>query len=199
LKLAETVGMIDYGAGNMGNARRALDELGIPHRVVREPAELDSVGTVLLPGVGNYGAAMRQLSQTGLDDALRRVDGGGRPIVGICLGLQLMLSSSEEAPDLAGLGLLPGRVRRLDAPGLAVPHLGWAPVGARGTPYYFAHSFVVEPSDRSTVLASAFYGQAFPAVVRRGTLLGFQFHPERSGDPGLDLLRRALRRELPAL
>jgi len=192
------VAMIDYGAGNLGNARRALEELGFPLRLVRLPSDVPTDGPILLPGVGNYGAAMATINQSGVSDAIRDAAESGRRVVGICLGLQMLFSASEEAPGVPGLGVLDGTVRRLDPHGQPLPHLGWCPVGKRGTPLYFAHSYVVEPTDPSIVKATAEWGwgggggERFPAVVQRSETLGFQFHPERSGDAGLEILRQAL-------
>ncbi|MBI4500336.1 MAG: imidazole glycerol phosphate synthase subunit HisH [Gemmatimonadetes bacterium] len=187
-----TAAVIDYGAGNLGNARRAIEELGFPLKLVREPSDVSADGTVLLPGVGNYGAAMETINHSGVADAIREAARSGRRVIGICLGLQMLFSTSEEAPGIPGLGILAGRVRRLHSGGRPLPHLGWGPVGTRGTPLYFAHSFVVDPEDRSTIKATAEWGETFPALVENGSVVGFQFHPERSGDPGLELLRAAL-------
>jgi imidazole glycerol-phosphate synthase subunit HisH len=187
-----TVAVIDYGAGNLGNARRAMEELGFPLKLVSTPADLPAEGPILLPGVGNYGAAMDTIRRSGVADGIRGAARADRRVIGICLGLQMLFSTSEEAPGTQGLGILEGRVRRLNSGGRPLPHLGWCPVGKRGTPLYFAHSFVVEPADRSTIKATAEWGERFPAIVQRGPVLGFQFHPERSGDPGLELLARAL-------
>ena len=186
------VAVIDYGAGNLGNARRAMEELGFAQRRVQGPRDIPAEGPILLPGVGNYGAAMANLTQSGVAGALREAADGGRRIVGICLGLQLMFSTSEEAPGTPGLGMFPGRVRRLNSGGRPLPHLGWCPVGRARTPLYFAHSFVVEPEEAASVVATAEWGESFPAVVQRGPIVGFQFHPERSGDAGLELLARSL-------
>lgn len=191
--MSETVSVIDYGAGNLGNARRAMDELGFPHQLVRKPEEIAAEGPLLLPGVGNYGAAMANLDASGVSEAIRNAARGGRRVVGICLGLQLLFETSEEAPGLRGLHLLAGRVRKLDPGGRPLPHLGWCPVGRGRVPLYFAHSFVVEPADRSLVVASAEWGESFPAILRQRSVIGFQFHPERSGDPGLEILARTLR------
>jgi len=189
---APTVAVIDYGAGNLGNARRAVDELGLRKKLVRAPRDLPGEGPILLPGVGNYGAAMETLAASGVAEALRVAARGGRRIIGVCLGLQLMFRTSEEAPALEGLGILDGRVRRLDSRGRPLPHLGWCPVGKSRTAVYFAHSYVVEPADPSVVAATAEWGETFPAVIRNGSITGFQFHPERSGDAGLEVLARSL-------
>jgi glutamine amidotransferase len=190
--ISAPVAMIEYGAGNLGNARRAMEELGFPLRLVRIPSDLSGEGPILLPGVGNYGAAMETINRSGVAGAIRDAARSGRRVIGICLGLQMLFSVSEEAPGISGLGVLRGRVRRLNAGGRPLPHLGWCPVGKRGTPLYFAHSFVVDPVDPSVIKATAEWGECFPAVVQQAQVLGFQFHPERSGDPGLELLRQAL-------
>jgi len=187
------VGVIDYGAGNLGNARRAVDELGLAQRLVRDPADVPAEGPILLPGVGNYGAAAETLAASGVREVIRAAFTAGRRIVGICLGLQLLFRESDEAPGVPGIGVLDGRVRKLDSGGRPLPHLGWCPVGASRTPLYFAHSYVVEPADPSIVTATAEWGESFPAIVHRGPVTGFQFHPERSGDPGLEVLARSLR------
>lgn len=191
--MSDTVSVIDYGAGNLGNARRAMDELGFPHQLVRRPEDIAREGAVLLPGVGNYGAAMTNLDASGVSEAIRAAARNGRRVVGICLGLQLLFETSEEAPGLHGLHLIAGRARKLNSAGRPLPHLGWCPVGPGRVPLYFAHSFVVEPADPSLVLATAEWGESFPAIVRQDTVIGFQFHPERSGDPGLEILARTLR------
>jgi imidazole glycerol phosphate synthase glutamine amidotransferase subunit len=189
---ATEVSVIDYGAGNLGNARRAIEELGFPQRLVELPEQIAATGPILLPGVGNYGSAMETINRSGVAEAIRKAAGEGRRIVGICLGLQMMFSRSEEAPGVNGIGILAGRVRRLNVSDQTLPHLGWCPVGPSRTPLYFAHSFVVEPEDRSVIKATAEWGETFPAIIERGQVMGFQFHPERSGDPGLELLSHSL-------
>jgi glutamine amidotransferase len=186
------VAVIDYGAGNLGNARRAMEELGLPQKLVHTPADLPADGPILLPGVGNYGAAMETINASGVADSIRAAAKAGRRVVGICLGLQMLFSRSEEAPGVEGIGVLPGRVRRLNVTDRPLPHLGWCPVGRTRTPLYFAHSFVVEPEDPSVIKETAEWGERFPAIVASGAVMGFQFHPERSGDPGLELLSRSL-------
>lgn len=188
-----TVAVIDYGAGNLGNARRAVRELGFRDVLVRVPEDLPEDGVILLPGVGAYAAAARTLRERGVDVAIRDAAVGGRAVVGICLGMQLLFGTSEEGNGGArGLDVLPGTVRRLRTSGQPLPHLGWAPVGPRRTPYYFAHSYRVVPEDPSLVTATAHWGEEFPAAVRAGHVSGYQFHPERSGRGGLELLRRTL-------
>ena len=191
----EAVAVIDYGAGNLGNARRAVEELGFAQELVRAPGDFPAGGPILLPGVGNHGAAMKALQASGVADALRDAAAAGRRFVGVCLGLQLLFRASTEAAGVPGLAILDGSVRKLDSRGRSLPHLGWCPVGKRRTPMYFAHSYVAEPADRSVVTATADWGESFPAVIQTGVITAFQFHPERSGDAGLEVLARALRGE----
>ncbi len=193
------VAVVDYGAGNLGNVRRALDALDVPHVFVREPAALPDRGPILLPGVGAFGAAMTSLRRSGLDHLVRVAAFEGRMVLGICLGLQLLFSRSEESGGVTGLGILDGGVRRLNAGGLPLPHLGWAPVGRAGLPCYFAHSYRVCPDDPSVVVATAAWCEPFPAAVAYGPVIGYQFHPERSGRGGLELLARTLRERRAAL
>jgi imidazole glycerol phosphate synthase glutamine amidotransferase subunit len=190
-----TVAIVDYGAGNLGNARRAVAALAMRAVTVGEAGDLPPDGPVLLPGVGAHGAAMERLAQSGLADALRAAAADGRRLIGICLGLQLLFDASEESGGGAGLGILRGRVRKLRASPLPLPHLGWCPVGTGGGAYYFAHSYCVEPADPAIVRGTVEWGERFPAVVQQGSVVGFQFHPERSGSAGLALLGRALRGE----
>ena len=184
------VAVVDYGAGNLGNARRAVTRLGFVERLARTSGDLEGADVILLPGVGAWGAAMTTLRARGLAAALCAAAAAGRPIVGICLGLQLLFERSEEAPDVSGLGILAGGVRRLRAGGRPLPHLGWAPVA--GVPFYFAHSFCAEPADPAVVTGVAEWGEPFPAIVARGRVRGVQFHPERSGAPGLAWFGRFL-------
>jgi len=187
-----TVAIVDYGAGNLGNARRAVRALGYAERLVSAPGGLRSDGPILLPGVGAHGAAMRRLTASGLADALRAEAAAGRRIVGICLGLQLLFDGSDESAGARGLGILPGRVRRLRCGSRPLPHLGWCAVAPGGRAYYFAHSYCAEPADPAVVTATAEWGERFPAAVHAARIVGFQFHPERSGAAGLALLDRAL-------
>jgi len=197
--------LIDYGAGNLHSLEGALDSLGFAHRRVARPEDAPSEGLLLLPGVGHFGAAQAALRATGWWDALPRRVKEGRPLLGICLGLQLLAEGSEEAPGVPGLGLLPGFARRL-GPGVKVPHMGWAPVkpvepGFKGPGYpepgfpepgwlYFVHSFALPVT--TATLAVAEHGRPFTALVGQGRVLGFQPHPEKSGPFGRRLLAAAL-------
>jgi glutamine amidotransferase len=180
------VAVVDYGAGNTRSVRAALSRLGLASRVTSDAATLEVADLVVLPGVGSARSAMEQLSRTGADAALRRRFADGGPLLGICLGLQLAVESSEEDGGVEGLGLLRGVVRRLDAP--RVPRIGWAVVEPWGQTYFFAHSFAVDSPD---VTATS---EGVTAAVARGPFLGVQFHPEKSGSAGLAFLESCLSR-----
>ncbi len=194
------IGIVDYGAGNLRSVEFALDELGVRHRRVADPDGLSDVSRLLLPGVGAAASAMRELRRRDLADALRRTR---RPLLGICLGMQLLAESSDEGgEEVRCLGLVPGRTRRIDTDA-PLPHIGWnrlRPAGAgeplfRGIPgggeagfhCYFLHGHRVRCDGRH-VRAWTEYGERFPAAVRRGRVAGLQFHPEKSGPVGLRML-----------
>lgn len=192
--------LLDYGTGNLTSLEGALDALGYTHQRAETPAQAAEGGLWLLPGDGHYGSAQRNLQQSGWWVALTSRIRQGKPLLGICVGLQLLAEGSEEAPETTGLGVFPGIVRRL-GPGVKVPHMGWSRTsqasahpafqdGGAGW-LYFVHSYALEVGG-STVL-TADHGRPFTAVAAHGRVLGFQPHPEKSGAFGRDLLDQSLR------
>jgi len=191
--------LIDYDAGNLASLEGALDRLGLAYQRAATPDQAALSGPVVLPGVGHFEAAQRSLRERGWWRVLPSLVAEGRPLLGICLGLQLLAEGSEEAPKASGLGLIPGIVRRL-GPGVKVPHMGWSQVRQHrahpGLPdphggwLYFVHSYALEPSAETIFLAD--HGRPFAAIEARGTVMGFQPHPEKSGPTGLFLLKSAL-------
>ena len=199
------VAVVDSGVGNVPNAARGLQRAGADVTVTAEPAEVLRASRVVLPGVGAFPAGMARLVERGLDDAVRRVAGRGVPLLGICLGHQLLFDGSEEFGDTPGLGLVPGRVVALPAGG-RVPHMGWNRLDIRradpllaglgdGAWMYFVHSFVAVPEDGDLVATVDFGGEAVCAAARRGNICGVQFHPEKSGPSGARLLANFLELE----
>ena len=201
------IAVADYGASNTQSVLRALRAVGGEAPLLTTDADtVRHAERVVLPGVGNFAAARRRLDETGLGEAITEVARAGRPVLGICLGLQLFLAESEEAPGVAGLGLLPGRVARFQTQ-LPVPHVGWARVrltaggkahaalapafGSGGDEAFFYHVHSYHPADvdAARALAEAEYGSAFPTIVGVENVLGVQFHPEKSQAAGLALLR----------
>jgi glutamine amidotransferase len=197
---APRIAVVDYGMGNRRSVEKALERVGARAFVTREHGELRAADGLLLPGVGAFPAAMATIRELGLDELLRERAAAGVPLFGSCMGMQLLFERSEEHGGAEGLGLLEGEVRRLRAPGLKLPHIGWSEVRWRdagcalsaGLPdpsfLYHVHSFVAEPRDPTVVLASAEYGECFPAVVGRDNVFGAQSHPEKSSTHGLALL-----------
>ena len=195
------IAIIDYDAGNLKSVEKALTALGAQPVISRDKELLLSADKVILPGVGSFGDAMEKLHQYGLVDVIHQVVSNGTPFLGICLGLQLFFESSEECQGVSGLSLLPGKIVRFpDMPGLKVPHMGWNRLdikpGARlfkgiesGAYVYFVHSYYLEAGRESDVAASSMYGVTFGASVERGNLFACQFHPEKSSDTGLKILK----------
>jgi glutamine amidotransferase len=192
--------VVDYGAGNLVSIEQALTRVGAEVRLATTAADLDQMDGVIVPGVGAAAPAMRRLARHGLVEAIRRWIGAGRPLLGICLGLQLLFEVSDE-DGATTLGVVPGRTVRLDA-APSLPHIGWNQVQRRrphrlfdgipdGADFYFVHSYAGRPSDAvvdEITLATTEHGGSFVSALGRGSLLGVQFHPERSGDDGLRLL-----------
>jgi imidazole glycerol-phosphate synthase subunit HisH len=195
--------VVDYGVNNLASVVRALAASGHPSQLSGDPEEVRRADRVLVPGVGNFGQASRTLSSTGLGEAVREVAAAGRPVLGICLGLQLFFEASEEAPDARGIGLLPGRVRRFSG-NLPVPHVGWAKVdlteSGRRHPvlasafsdgaqfFYHVHSYYPTSLPDPAVLGTGDYGGNFATLVGQGSVIGAQFHPEKSQVAGIALL-----------
>jgi imidazole glycerol-phosphate synthase subunit HisH len=191
------VAVLDYGVGNLHSAAKALDRVGAEVRVVPTVAEAGGAAGLVVPGVGAYGACLNGLASAGGAAAVARWLEGGRPLLGICVGMQLLFEASEEGPVGDGVGVVPGKIRRLTGP-VKIPHIGWDEVTVRpgsrlfaglgdGTRFYFVHSYAPEP-DGDAVAAVCDYGGRFAAAVEHGNLFGTQFHPEKSGRSGLALL-----------
>ena len=191
------VALLDYGVGNLHSAAKALDRAGAEVRVVPTVAEAAGAAGLVVPGVGAYGACLSGLGSAGGPAAVARWLEGGRPLLGICVGMQLLFEASEEGPVSDGAGVVPGKIWRLTG-GVKIPHIGWDEVSVRpgsrllaglgdGTRFYFVHSYAPEP-DGDAVAAVCDYGGRFAAAVEHGNLFGTQFHPEKSGEAGLTLL-----------
>ncbi len=197
------IAIIDYGAGNIHSIEKALEYAGATVRVTDEPAVVAKAQAVVLPGVGSGGAAMARMSERGLDDAIRQATQQGKPFLGICLGMQLLADHHAEG-EVDGLGLFRGEVRRIPH-GPKIPHMGWnqvmplhpdLPIFADIPPnayFYFVHSYYVEPQDQQGVAAVTDYGSPFCSVIATEQVWGTQFHPEKSGTIGLQLLKNFVR------
>jgi glutamine amidotransferase len=190
------VAVLDYGVGNLHSAAKALDRAGADVRVVPTVADATGAAGLLVPGVGAYGACLQGLARAGGGDGIRAWLGSGRPLLGVCIGMQLLFEASEEGPVPDGVGALPGTVRRLTGD-VKIPHIGWDEVtvtpGSRlfadlgdGTRFYFVHSYAADTGPDTA--ATCDYAGKWAAAVERGNLFGTQFHPEKSGPAGLRLL-----------
>ncbi len=192
------IAILDYGMGNLRSVEKALEHVGAEASITADPGEVRAADGVILPGVGAFPRAMERVRERGLDELVEERRAAGVPILGICLGLQLLFDSTTELGGAEGLGLIAGPVSALDAKGLKVPHIGWSPVrweresrlveGIESeTPFYFVHSFVPAPAAED-LLGSAAHGSRFACAAQRGNVYGVQFHPEKSSAAGLRLL-----------
>lgn len=196
--------VIDYDAGNIKSVQKALEFLGEEALVTRDPKEIQAAERVILPGVGNFGDAMARLEGFGLIPVIKETAERGTPFLGICLGLQLLFEESEESPGVRGLGILPGRIVRIpNAEGIKVPQIGWNalkyPSEGRlfrnvpeGSYVYFVHSYYLQAKDKEIVKATAEYGVTVEASVEQDNIFACQFHPEKSSDAGLQILKNFL-------
>ena len=192
------IAILDYGMGNLRSVEKALEHVGAAATITSDSGAVREADGVILPGVGAFPRAMERVRERDLDELIAERHGADVPILGICLGLQLLFDSTTELGGATGLGLLPGPVSELDADGFKVPHIGWSPVrweresrlveGIESeTPFYFVHSFTPEP-EPGDLLGSAAYGARFACASERGNVFGVQFHPEKSSAAGLRLL-----------
>ena len=194
------IGVVDYGMGNRRSVQKALERVGAEAPITSELAILESCAGLVVPGVGAFPRAMANLKALGLDEHIRRRVELQTPILGICLGLQLLFDSSVELQFTPGLGLIPGEVRWISAGQLRLPHIGWNEVRFErrcrlieglppdGAPFYHVHSLAPRPSEPEVVVGTSEYGQRFATIVERGNVSGVQFHPEKSSEHGLRLL-----------
>jgi len=192
------IAILDYGMGNLRSVEKALEHVGAAATMTNDADEVRGADGVILPGVGAFPRAMERVRELGLDELVAERRDAGVPILGICLGLQLLFDSTTELGGAAGAGLLPGEVDGLDADGLKVPHIGWSPVRweresrltegiESGTPFYFVHSFAPRP-EPGDLLGTVVYGERFACAAERDNVFGVQFHPEKSSVAGLRLL-----------
>lgn len=195
------IGIIDYDAGNLRSVEKALVSLGEEVIVSRDSSEILQADKVILPGVGSFGDAMNNLDKFGLVDTIKKVAASGTPFLGICLGLQLLFKESDETPGAEGLDILPGKILKIPAKdGFKIPHMGWNSLdvkpgarlfkGLEGNPYvYFVHSYYLMAADEEIVAATTEYTTHIHASVESGNVFACQFHPEKSSDVGLKILK----------
>ncbi len=195
------IAIIDYGAGNLRSVEKALEHLGFNAGITSEPTEILNSDKIILPGVGAFGVCMEAIKNARLDDCIREAVARNKPFLGICLGLQLLFDESRESPGAKGLSIFEGGNKRIRAAeGLKIPHMGWNSItydkdcpifdGIGDEPYmYFVHSYHIAPKDESIVCAHTEYGSEIPVAVHKNNIFATQFHPEKSGDTGLVILK----------
>lgn len=201
------IALIDYDAGNMRSVEKALIHLGEKPIVTRDREKILSADRIILPGVGSFGDAMENLEKFGLPDILKEALDSGIPLLGICLGMQVLFEESEESKGVKGLGFLKGKILRIPAKdGLKIPHMGWNSLEypregrlfqdiPEHSYVYFVHSYYLKAEDEDIVTATADYGVKIHASVERGNIFGCQFHPEKSGEIGLQVLKNFVERQ----
>ncbi|MCI0455189.1 MAG: imidazole glycerol phosphate synthase subunit HisH [Candidatus Dadabacteria bacterium] len=196
------IAIVDYGMGNLRSVKKAFEQLGFSPTVTRNSEEILNSNALVLPGVGAFGDCMKNLEDFGLVEPIKSFIKGGKPFLGICLGLQLLFEGSEESPDVKGLGILRGKVvrfPRFDKERLKVPHMGWNQVDAertlpilkgipKGSWFYFVHSYFPQPEDNRIIAGKTQYGLEFTSAVDKNNIFACQFHPEKSSTLGLRIL-----------
>lgn len=194
------IAIVDYGMGNLHSVSKALQKVGADNIVTSDAAIIRQADKVVLPGVGAFGDCMRNLIQYNLADPIREVIQQGTPFLGICLGLQMLFEGSEEDPTVEGLGIFKGMIRKIQAPGLKIPHMGWNNLSfpaesplfnniSAGSYVYFVHSYHAVPADPAIITAQAEYGNLVTAAVGRKNVQAVQFHPEKSSSVGMLILK----------
>jgi len=197
------IAIIDYGAGNLKSVSKALEKLGSDAVITDDPEVISGCSAIILPGVGAFGAAMENIRKRDLDTCIKKNVAEGKLFLGICLGMQLMFDRSYEDGVWEGLGLFKGEIVKFDDPALKIPHMGWNRLKygrmdrisdgvEEGEFVYFVHSYYAVPEDWNDVILYAEYGVRVPGVVRKGNVIGMQFHPEKSSHTGLKLLQNFL-------
>ena len=193
------IAVIDYGAGNLHSVKNALDFLGAKSIITKNKDEILSADHIILPGVGSFGDAMECINNSGLTDTIRKAADGSRPFLGICLGLHLLFERSEESPGIDGLGIFKGSVVKIPNCGLKIPHMGWNNIElakeSRILPdsnefMYFVHSYYIEPLDSDIISSHTVYGEKLAVSIEDGNVFAVQFHPEKSGEAGLSILKK---------
>jgi glutamine amidotransferase len=197
------IAIIDYGVGNLFSVEKAFVKLGADVTVTSDEKIIAAADKIVLPGVGAFGDCMKNLNDSGLVPAIFNSIEAQKPLLGICVGLQVLFEGSEESPEAKGLGIFKGQVKKIQAPGLKIPHMGWNSLrflpqkeevdlfqGLQASSYvYFVHSFQAVPEDKSIIAAVTEYGEQITAAVAKGNVFATQFHPEKSGDVGLHILK----------
>ena len=194
--------LIDYGVGNLYSVAKALAYVGGDVKITSAAADIERADKLILPGVGAFGDCMKNLAATGLIPTIVREVSAGKKILGICVGLQILFAGSEESPNVDGLKIFGGRVKKIQADGLKIPHMGWNSIkfgdsklfaGLNSEPYfYFVHSYHAAPDDKKIIAATTTYGEEVTAALERENIFATQFHPEKSGDVGLRVLKNFL-------
>ncbi len=198
------IAIVDYGVGNLYSVEKAFAKFSDDVKLTTNPDDVDAADKVVLPGVGAFGDCMKNFESSGLMPAVLKAVKDGKPLLGICVGEQIMFEGSEESPGVKGLGIFKGMVRKINAPGLKIPHMGWNSLENMHTqqididifknlktePYvYFVHSYQAKPQDESIILATSDYGETITAAVGKGNVMATQFHPEKSGEIGLTIIK----------
>ncbi|MFH1642081.1 MAG: imidazole glycerol phosphate synthase subunit HisH [Nanoarchaeota archaeon] len=193
------IAIIDYGAGNLQSVKNALDFIRVKNIITDDAAEIEKADKLIFPGVGSFGDVMNALNNKRLIDVLLNALEKNKPYLGICLGMQVLFDGSDEDPATSGLGIFSGKVRKFKSKTLKIPQIGWNSVSFKANPlfssipdetyFYFVHSYYAEPKNKSIVLGKTDYCCDFVSAVSKNNIFGVQFHPERSGDAGLQMLK----------